>query len=36
MLPDTYGGRINTIAPDATADAQRDSISRHCLHGRSG
>ena len=22
----TYGGRINTVAPDATASAQRDSI----------
>jgi hypothetical protein len=32
----SYGGRINTIAPDATADAKRDSVSRHCLHGRLG
>ncbi|PYQ03836.1 MAG: FAD-linked oxidase, partial [Acidobacteria bacterium] len=22
----TYGGRVNTVAPDATASAQRDSI----------
>jgi len=30
----TYGGRVNTVAPDATASAQRNAIST--LHARPG